>query len=76
MPYLNCPRCDLTLLAKAGDGGVEECPRCLARTRGVLSIPMGPGSSTERAPTPSKVARLIQRLRYALHFQARTPSLE
>jgi len=65
MPYLNCPRCDLTLLAKAGDGGVEECPRCLARTRGVLSISVGRGSSSAQAPRPSKIAGLLHRLHSA-----------
>jgi len=32
MPYLNCPRCHLSIsLARAGLAAPEYCPRCIAR---------------------------------------------
>jgi Zn-finger nucleic acid-binding protein len=38
MPYLNCPRCGLSLLLRASFVAVEICPRCQAR--GGLRAPL------------------------------------
>jgi hypothetical protein len=64
MPYMNCPRCGLSIRLRALSLLLERCPRCLARSG--AAIPMytsenqptiGPGPATppplsERRPTP------------------------
>jgi hypothetical protein len=37
-PYLNCPRCHLSLRPRVGWLTVEHCPRCLARER--VAVPL------------------------------------
>src|SRR5450755_1525987 len=36
--YLNCPRCGLTIRPKADWLTVEHCPRCIARSRGLVRM--------------------------------------
>jgi hypothetical protein len=33
MPYLNCPRCGLTIKLRASFLAIEHCPRCRARAK-------------------------------------------
>ena len=33
MPYLNCPRCALSIRFRAEYLAIRHCPRCLARAR-------------------------------------------
>ena len=33
MPYLNCPRCALSIRIRADYLMIRHCPRCLARAR-------------------------------------------
>ena len=33
LPFLNCPRCGLSIRPKASWLAVEYCPRCMARAR-------------------------------------------
>jgi hypothetical protein len=64
MPYMNCPRCGLSIRLRASSLLLERCPRCLARTRTVIpmytsehKLPAGSGSTaplpvSERRPAP------------------------
>jgi hypothetical protein len=36
--YLNCPRCGLTIRPKADWLTLEHCPRCVARTHGLVRM--------------------------------------
>jgi hypothetical protein len=61
MSDLSCPRCGLTVAVKRPDDAVEHCPRCLARSRGTLSITLSPLSSDDRGRSPGVIARLTRR---------------
>lgn len=37
-PFLNCPRCGLSIVPRAERLRVEHCPRCLARCRTVVEL--------------------------------------
>jgi hypothetical protein len=37
-PFLNCPRCGLSIRPKARWMAIEHCPRCLARARVVVNM--------------------------------------
>ena len=37
-PFLNCPRCGLSIRPKARWMTVEHCPRCLARARVAVTM--------------------------------------
>ena len=38
MPYLNCPRCALSIRVRADFLTIRKCPRCLARS--AAAVPM------------------------------------
>ncbi|GAC1320996.1 MAG: hypothetical protein NVSMB25_14140 [Thermoleophilaceae bacterium] len=38
MPYLNCPRCALSIRIRAAFLVMRHCPRCLARAR--VTVPL------------------------------------
>jgi Zn-finger nucleic acid-binding protein len=52
MPYLNCPRCKLSILIQNANLAIERCPRCLARSGRVAKLQMAdrPLSARPRAP--------------------------
>jgi hypothetical protein len=52
MPNLTCGRCGLTIADETVDG-TQECPRCLARSSGALTIPMVP-SDDDRHRRPQR----------------------
>jgi hypothetical protein len=61
--YLNCPRCGLTIRPKAGWLTVEHCPRCAARTRGLVSmfastLPASELYASADRPDPDRLVRL------------------
>jgi hypothetical protein len=60
MPVLSCPRCALTVPVDRAARGEQECPRCLARTSGALSVPLAPGLPDARAQGRSIIARLMR----------------
>jgi hypothetical protein len=47
MPYLNCPRCALSIRIQATDLAMEHCPRCLGRAR--MPVPL------YETPKPARV---------------------
>jgi hypothetical protein len=46
MPYLNCPRCALSIRVRADFLTIRNCPRCIARAR--LPVPMYSSASPPR----------------------------
>jgi hypothetical protein len=61
MPDLSCPRCELTVAVTGPDDAIEHCPRCLAQTRGALSITLSPLVSADGGRSPGAIARLSRR---------------
>ncbi len=55
MTYMNCPRCGLTVQARAHYLIVDRCPRCLARRRKLVQ--MEPVEATQDPPRPAAEAR-------------------
>ena len=47
MPYLNCPRCALSIRVRAEYLIIRHCPRCLARAQ--LPVPL------YETPAPARV---------------------
>jgi hypothetical protein len=37
-PYLNCPRCGLSIEVRSRWLAIRHCPRCIARTRTVVEL--------------------------------------
>lgn len=37
-PYLNCPRCGLSIEVRSRWLAIRHCPRCVARTRTVVEL--------------------------------------
>jgi len=60
MPDLICPRCGLTVAGTRPEDAIDDCPRCLARTRGALSITLSPLISANRSGSPGVIARLTR----------------
>jgi hypothetical protein len=64
MPYMNCPRCGLSIRLRASSLLLERCPRCLARAGAAIpmhisenqqTVARGPAASPpvgQRRPTP------------------------
>ena len=46
-PFLNCPRCGLSIRPKARWMTVEHCPRCLARARVAVEMIPSPLPASE-----------------------------
>jgi hypothetical protein len=63
MPELSCPRCGLSVAVTRPEDAIEHCPRCLARTRGALSITLSPLGSEDRARSAGVIGRLTRRRR-------------
>jgi hypothetical protein len=38
MPYLNCPRCGLSIRIQSVSLAMSSCPRCLARTHQTVAL--------------------------------------
>ena len=60
MPYMNCPRCGLSIRIRAAYLTVDWCPRCLARAG--TAIPMQssdqrPGRSASAEARPASAGR-------------------
>ena len=63
MRKLRCPECGLTVSVRSSGRGLgrEPCPRCLARSGGLVSVWLDVSAPEPRAPS------LEQRLRAVLH---------
>jgi hypothetical protein len=62
---MSCPECGLTLSVARGRGDVEHCPRCLARTRGAVSVALVPGRAKAHAGLRQLISRVLpQRWRH------------
>jgi hypothetical protein len=63
MPYLNCPRCKLSIRIHNANLAMDRCPRCLARSGRVAHLQLadrplsargsGRGSSSLVGPRPT-----------------------
>jgi hypothetical protein len=64
---LNCPMCGLRVPAAVTQVApeMEDCPRCLARTGGALSVKLEPRSTSETASLQRRVGDLLRQLRPA-----------
>jgi Zn-finger nucleic acid-binding protein len=66
MTDLNCPLCGLHVPAIATQASeVDDCPRCLARTGGALSVKLERASGRTSAPLQRRVVNLLRQLRPA-----------
>ena len=56
MPYMNCPRCGLSIRLRASFLAIERCPRCLARSKVAVEMYLsqrpGEPSSTDDPGCP------------------------
>ena len=64
MRYLHCPMCGLNvpLVAAEKQSTVEDCPRCLARSSGAVSVSLIPGRAGESTTIKQRVATLLREL--------------
>jgi hypothetical protein len=65
MTDLTCPVCELRVppAAQDGAGGLEECPRCLARTGGAVSVKLvRKRSASERARPRAAAVPVLRHL--------------
>jgi hypothetical protein len=67
MTDLNCPMCGLRVPAAATQSAPEmnDCPRCLARTGGALSVKLEPRAESETASLQRRVGGLLRQMRPA-----------
>jgi hypothetical protein len=65
MTDLNCPMCGLRVPAVASQAApkMEDCPRCLARTGGSLSVKLEPRAAGSRVVLQRRVGNLLRQLR-------------
>jgi hypothetical protein len=64
MSYLHCPVCGLSVpRGPEMEIGSEDCPRCLARSSGTVSVKLAPGHAREDKPSRRRVAALLRELR-------------
>jgi hypothetical protein len=52
--YLNCPRCGLSIRPKADWLAVEHCPRCIARSRGLVRMFASSSRHASCTPPPTR----------------------
>jgi Zn-finger nucleic acid-binding protein len=59
MPYLNCPRCKLSIRIQNANLAIDRCPRCLARGGRVAYLQLAdrPAISQANHPHPSAPGR-------------------
>lgn len=63
MPYMNCPRCGLTVGVRTALLAVEHCPGCLARSRGaVLMASEARAGRHAGAASPTELPRARDRV--------------
>ena len=67
MTELSCPLCGSKVAAATSPAAAEatDCPRCLARTGGALSVKLGPRPARSSVPLQRRVAGLLRQLRPA-----------
>jgi anti-sigma B factor antagonist len=53
MPYMNCPRCGLSIRLRAAYLALERCPRCIAKASVSVPMSISERSSRERPPERS-----------------------
>ena len=64
MSYLHCPVCGLNVpRGPEMESNSEDCPRCLARSSGTVSVKLAPGRVRQGKPNRSRVAALLRELR-------------
>lgn len=65
MTYVTCPVCALNVPVVRSDGAatIEDCPRCLARTSGAVSVKLERRHSPDERSTRRRVASLLRELR-------------
>lgn len=62
MTRMSCPSCDLTVAFKAGEStSGEVCPRCLARSRGTMSVRLRPGIAPRLLGTEARVREFLRK---------------
>jgi hypothetical protein len=59
MSVLSCPRCGLTVPVSQHQNDVEHCPRCLARSRGTMSVSLDSELPSTDAHGGGIIGRLI-----------------
>ena len=67
MTELNCPLCGLKVASATSQAAPEmtDCPRCLARSGGALSVELELRSAAASGPLQRRVATLLRQLRPA-----------
>jgi hypothetical protein len=64
MRYLHCPMCglDVPMVAAAPQPTVEDCPRCLARSSGAVSVSLAAGRARRSTTIKRRAATLLREL--------------
>jgi Zn-finger nucleic acid-binding protein len=52
MPYLNCPRCMLSIRIQHANLAIDRCPRCLARSGRVAYLQLADRPAGRRRTRP------------------------
>jgi hypothetical protein len=65
MSYLHCPVCGLNVPhTSETKTDTEDCPRCLARSSGTMSVELARGRARKSTPSRSRrVGKLLRELR-------------
>jgi len=64
MSYLHCPVCGLNVPRTPEiEASAKNCPRCLARSGGTMSVRLAAGRARASASSRARVTQLLRELR-------------